>query len=99
MSKDTDILNFLFSKKEEDKFFIFNTPELNEIDNKITIVDENITKFIETKIHPKCRKKLRHLITEYGDLILAYANEQNELFYREGFADGIKTILLSLFLI
>lgn len=46
MKRNKDILNFLYSKKEEDKLFIFNTPELKEIDNEITLADEKITKFI-----------------------------------------------------
>ena len=99
MKRNKDILNFLYSKKEEDKLFIFNTPELKEIDNEITIADEKITKFINSKIHPKCRNKLKNLISEYTDLIYDYDDEQNELFYREGFADGMKMILISLFLI
>lgn len=98
MRKNKSILNLLFKKKEDDRLFVFNTPELKEVDEKISIANNEIKKFINSQIHPKCRKKMNQLINKHTDLMMDYAEREDELFYEEGFADGVRMILECLFL-
>lgn len=98
MRKNKNIINFLFKKKEEDKFFVFDTPELQEVDQKIEIANNEIQKFINSRIHPKCRYKMNKLINEHTDLMMDYSEREEELFYEEGFIDGVRMILECLFL-
>lgn len=98
MKKNKNILNFLFKKKEEDQLFAFDTAELREVDKKIELSNKDIKKFINSQIHPKCRYKINQLINKHTDLMLDYAEREDELFYEDGFADGVRLILQCLFL-
>ena len=60
------------------------------------IADKELSKFIDSKLHPKLRKKLKHLLLEYSNAMCVYLMQENALFYRNGVSDGIKLIMVGL---
>ncbi len=93
MPNNENIIEYLYDKKTEDKKFILEDSELNQLQNEITMADKAISKFIDRRVHPKSRDKLRKLLLEYNSAVFASISRQNQLYYRHGYADGIKTII------
>lgn len=93
---DKNIIDFLFDKKDEDQLFLLEDTELKKLDNKITMVNNEISKFIEKRVHPKSRKKLRRLLRDYSNAIFVHVARENELYYKYGVSDGVKFITSSL---
>lgn len=91
-----DIIDFIFIQKEDENLFNFDDEELTSLDNKTMECDKAITNFINSKIHPKYRKKLKRLILEYSSAMCLHLRQQNELFYRNGFSDGVELIIKAL---
>ena len=96
MEKYKDIIDFILKNKEDQELFNFDDVELKKLDYKTSLIDKEISSFIDSKIHPKCRKKLKRLMQDYTNSLCMYIGSQNDLFYRERFADGIKTILTAI---
>ena len=93
---EKNIIDFLFDKKDEDQLFLLEDTELKRLDNKVTMVDNEISKFIEKRVHPKSRKKLRQLLRDYSNAIFVHVARENELYYKYGVSDGVKFITSSL---
>lgn len=96
MEKYKDIIDFILKNKEDEELFKSDDTELKKLDYKTSLIDKEITRFIDSKIHPKCRKKLKRLIQDYTNSLCMCIGGENEIFYREGFADGVKTILVAI---
>ena len=97
MERDDNIIDYLYEKKEEDMLFTSKDKEYEELQNKITIADNEINTFIEKKVHPKSRKLLRKLFINYGNAVFVSASRENQLYYRYGVEDGIKILIASLY--
>lgn len=91
-----DIFEVLFDKKEDADLFDLADAELEELDSEVGKKDKELTKFIDTKIHPKCRKKLKQLLLQYNLQFAAYFRRENQLFYKNGISDAVKFIMNSL---
>ena len=91
-----NIIDFLFDKKVEDNLFLLEDADLKRLDNKVTFADNEISKFIEKRVHPKIRKKLRKLLREYSNAVFIRIARENELYYQHGISDGVKFIVSSL---
>lgn len=91
-----DIIDFLFNKKEDEELFCLEDEELKSLDHKVDIADKELYKFIDSKVHPKLRKKLKHLLLEYSNAMCVYLRQENALFYKNGVSDGIKLIMVGL---
>lgn len=96
--ENKNIINFLFNKKEDDELFDLDDAELETLNNKSDKSSKEINNFIDTKVHPKCRKKLKKLIFQYNQNLGAVLHRENELFYENGFSDCLKFILTALLL-
>lgn len=94
--EDENIINFLFDKKVEDQLFLLEDAELNKLQNKVTLADNEISKFIEKRIHPKSRKKFRKLLKDYSNAVFVHTARENQLYYDYGVSDGVKFIISSL---
>ena len=94
--ENQNIINYLYDKKVEDNLFLLEDSELNRLDHKVTIADKEISKFIEKRVHPRSRKKFRHLLREYSNAVFVHAARENELYYKYGVSDGVKFITSSL---
>ena len=93
---DKDILSIIFDKIEDDGCFDFDDPERETLDESVTLADKKITNFIRRKIHPRNRKHLHNLIQDYSLATCSYFHKENELFFKNGVAIGIKIILNAL---
>lgn len=96
MPNNENIIDYLYDKKIEDKKFNLEDAELDQLQHQVTIVDKAISKFIKKRVHPKSRDKLQNLLLEYSTTAFASISKQNQLYYKQGYADGIKTIIDSL---
>ena len=93
---DQNIIDFLYDKKVEDRLFLLEDAELIGLSEKVTIADNEISKFIEKRVHPRSKNKLRHLIREYSNAVFVHAARENQLYYKYGVSDGVKFITSSL---
>lgn len=91
-----DIINFLFNKKEDEEFFDLEDDEREKLKEKSGMAYDEIIKFIDSRVHPKSRNKLKKLLFKYDDAECAYLRKENELLYRNGVADGVKFIITAL---
>ena len=94
--ENKNIINFLFNKKEDEQLFNLDDAELETLNNKSDTSSKAINNFIDTKVHPKCRKQLKKLIFQYNTNLGASLHRENELFYENGFSDCLKFILTAL---
>lgn len=91
--KNTDIIDFIFYKKQQDNLFLLEDSELSRLSLKADFTYDEILKFIDLKVHPKCRKTLKKLLSQYIKTEVDYKNKENQLFYRYGYSDGTKNVL------
>lgn len=91
-----DIINFLFNKKEDEELFDLENVEREKLKGKSGIVYDEIIKFIDSRVHPKSRNRLKNLLLKYDDAECACWRKENELLYRNGVADGVKFIITAL---
>lgn len=96
MENKKDIIDMLFEKKDEDSLFDFKTKERNELDAKIGKLDEQITAFIDKKVHPDSRKEIKDLFYNYTMAMTNYQDKGKLLLYRAGFIDGVNSIMIPL---
>lgn len=96
MPNNENIIDYLYDKKVEDKNFSLEDVELDRLQNEVTTVDKAISKFINKRVHPKSRDRLRKLLIEYSNAIFVSIARENQLYYKYGYADGVKTIIDSL---
>lgn len=94
--ENQDIINFLFNKKVEDNIFLIEDNELHRLDNNAIIANKEILEFIDKRVHPKSRKKLKKLLINYDNAKYLSIARENELYYKYGISDGIKFILAAL---
>ena len=57
---------------------------------------EKLFDFINTRVHPKIRKQLIHLIETYYNDCSNYTTIENRLHYKLGFSTAIKAVISSL---
>ena len=95
--EEKDLIELLFEKKDMDGKLNFKSKELEKQDKKLSILDNEITKFIDKKVHPKCRRKLHELIDDYARATFQYYDKERGLIYETGFFDGIKVMIDSLY--
>lgn len=91
-----DIINFVFNKKEDEELFDLEDSEREKLKNSSEMVYDELIKFIDSRVHPKSRNKLKHLLLKYDDAECACWRKENELLYRNGVADGVKFIITAL---
>lgn len=91
-----DILDNIFDKKEDDDLFDLDDEQLKELDKQLSSLSERLDVFIEKRVHPKTQEKLQDLISEHTNLLYTYLHRENQLFYKNGVADGIKLMILVL---
>ena len=94
--ENNDIIDFFFDKKIEDNLFLLEDAELERLENKKTIAEKEISKFIDKRVHPKSRKKLRKLLLKYNDAVFVSIARENQLYYKSGVSDGVKFITTAL---
>lgn len=94
--EQNNIVTFLYDKKVKGDLFTLEDAELTKLQEKVTIVDKEISDFIAKRVHPKSRKKLRRLLLEYNNAIFLTTAKENELYYKYGTGDGVKFIIDSL---
>ena len=94
--KYKDIIEFLFNKKEEEGLFYLEDTEMEKLKKETITISHEIFELINKKVHPKCRKKLLNLLNKYDDAETLQVSKENELFYKNGVADGVKFILTAL---
>lgn len=96
MEENADIIDALFDKQEDDDLFNMKDELLEELSDKIEKCTEDIQKFIEKRVHPRSRTKLRKLLKRKEKSLYSYLRRENQLFYKNGVSDGISLVLLSL---
>lgn len=93
---NNNIIDLIFESKDTSQLFDLDDEELQELSNKVTKADNDITKFIDTKIHPKCREKMKKLVMQYSIDTGAYYHRENQILYNNGFKDCLNFVLTSL---
>lgn len=67
--------------------------ELKRYTKKRNKDSEELYSFIDKKVHPKIREKLKHLIEKNNDDYSNITCSENKLYYKAGFYDGAKMLL------
>lgn len=93
MQNNENIIDYIYDKKIEDNKFTLEDSELNQLRHEVSIVNKAISKFIDKRVHPKSRNKLRKLLIKYSNAMFVSVARENQLYYKYGYADGIKTII------
>lgn len=92
MQKET-IPDYIFNWKELNKLFNINDEELGELDKKTSIANKKLHCFINQKVHPKIRRKLKKLIEDNENNLIQYCYREGQIYYNTGFTDGVQFIL------
>lgn len=98
MEEKDDVLDNLFDKKEDDDLFNLEDKELKRLDEELEKMNDKLDKFINEEIPPQNRESAREHLREYSNLLFSYFHRENQLFYKNGIADGIKILLFALIL-
>ena len=96
MEEYEDIIDFLYEKKAEDGTFSLDDSILSELDNKIDKCTNDITNFINNRVHPKSRIKLRSILNKKENTQYDYAIREKKLLYKDGVRDGMQLVLIAL---
>lgn len=96
MEEKDDILDNLFDKKEDDDLFNLEDREIKRLDEELGKINEKLDKFITEEIPPQSRDSAREHLREYSNLLFSYLHRENQLFYKNGVADGIQILLIAL---
>ena len=83
-----DILDILYDKKEDDDLLELKDVNLQELELELS-------NFIDTRIHPKSREKLKDLLSKYNHILYLYHYRENQLIYKNGISDGMDIIISS----
>lgn len=73
--------------------FDFEDEALKSLDKQISDSNEKLDCFIEKRVHPKTQEKLQEKIIDHISLLYSYIDRENELYYKNGVADGIKLMM------
>lgn len=87
------ISDYIFKWKELNNLFDKDDNELDSLDKKISKTNKELSDFIDKKVHPKIRKRLKALIEDDNDNLIGYCYREGQLYYNAGFKDGMKLIL------
>ena len=91
-----DVLDNLFDKKEDDDLFNLEDREIKRLDEELGKINEKLDKFITEEIPPQSRESAREHLREYSNILFSYLHSENQLFYKNGIADGIQILLIAL---
>lgn len=90
---EKNMISYLYYKKLEDALFKFEDSKLGELEDNITISNNKLFNFINKRVHPRSKNKLKHLINDYINNIFASIQKENEMYYVTGFEDGIRFVV------
>ena len=90
-----DILDILYDKKEDDDLLELKDVNLQELELELSKLEDKIDNFIDTRIHPKSREKLKDLLSKYNHILYLYHYRENQLIYKNGISDGMDIIISS----
>lgn len=96
MIEKNDIIDFLFDKQEDDDLLALDDEIKSNLYESNEILENKIMKFIDKRVHPKTKEKLKQLIKQKEKKSLECLHRENQLFYRNGVADGVQFILTAL---
>ena len=96
MEEKDDVLDNLFDKKEDDDLFNLEDREIKRLDEELGKINEKLDKFITEEIPPQSRDSAREHLREYSNILFSYLHRENQLFYKNGVADGIQILLIAL---
>lgn len=96
MEEKDDVLDNLFDKKEDDELFNLEDREIKRLDEELGKINEKLDKFITEEIPPQSRESAREHLREYSNILFSYLHRENQLFYKNGIADGIQILLIAL---
>lgn len=96
MEEYDNIISYLYNKKDNENLIQLDSKALEDQNKKVDKLEDEIMKFIDQRIHPKSRKKLRRLVREYALELFGCMCIEKELAYKNGFSDAMKMVLLSL---
>lgn len=90
---EEDVLEMIFEKRGDDDNFKMEDEKLLEHRNRMTITYEQLNTYIKEKVHPNVKEKLQKLLLARNNAISDYYYRENQLFYKNGVADGMNIIL------
>ena len=61
---DKNMISYLYYKKLEDELFKFEDSTLSELEDNITKSNNKLFNFINKRVHPRSKNKLKHLIND-----------------------------------
>lgn len=92
--ENEDFIDLLFEKKDEENFFNISDNLLNELNNRLAISNDKLEHLINKKVHPRLKPQLKMFIRESNNLKSKYHHRENQIYYKNGFVDGIYAILM-----
>lgn len=90
---DKNMISYLYYKKLEDELFKFEDSTLSELEDNITKSNNKLFRFINKRVHPRSKNKLKYLVNDYINNIFARIQKENEMYYVTGFEDGIRFVI------
>ena len=96
MEEYENIISFLYNKTRQDCLLEEESKLLEKERKKTMALDKNISKYIDEKVHPHSKQRLKELINDYTVSIMGSVCIEKELAYKNGFSDAMKMVLVSL---
>ncbi len=94
--ENDDIFDLLFEKKEEEDKFEMKDEKLLKYRKKVSESSEKLYRYINDKVHPRCREELKKLMENRNNAISDSYYREFQIYYKYGIIDGIN-IMLSVF--
>ncbi len=88
-----DFFELVFEKMEDSDAFDMKDRELDRLRKENSKISEKLYKFIDQRVHPKSRKKLIDIIEERNSRTSDYYIRENQLYYKNGFLQGMYVII------
>lgn len=92
--ENEDCIDLLFDKKDEECIFNLSDNLLEELSKKLEVANDKLEHLISKKVHPKSRTQLKMFIRDSDNFKNKYHHRENQLYYKNGFVDGINTVLM-----
>lgn len=90
---EEDVLEMIFEKRGDDDSFKIQDEKLKQLKRKVGITNKIMFYFISRKVDSNCRMELKKLIDKRNKCMSDYHYRENQLFYKNGVADGMNIIL------
>ena len=91
---EDEFFDLIFDRMQESNKLNIKDKKLEQYRKKNVNVSAQLYNFIQTRIHPKCRRQLLRILERRNETTSNYFFRENELYYKSGFLQGMYIVTL-----